>query len=214
MRIFIFLYLILYVILFSVAYSFFFIFKPYTYVDNATSKIICSKDSSQFDAGWNFVYTFDQQLDQFNDKKARKMCQYNAIKDYADTLKTPPAINYSFIPQFIQESNWADALIMFFAPLLLGAIIIEVIRVLLYKATLKNQTLIILLFALIGSLLFFLLLKKPAAQIFCTRQVGRKVNNFKRVIFKFGMFTIHEEDKHIKSILPEFYQKKKKKEGF
>lgn len=208
------IYLISYVIIFSIAYSVFYIFKPYKYVDNATSKIICDKNSAQFDTGWNFVYTFNQQLDQFNDKKARKMCEYNVIKDYADTLKTPPAVNYRFVPQFTHESNWTDALIMFFAPLILGTIFIEAARNVLHKSLLIHQALIILLSALLGFFLFFVVLKKPAAEIFCARQVARKVNNFKRVVFKFGVFPIPEENSYIQSILPDLYQNCLKNEGF
>jgi hypothetical protein len=202
------IYLISYVILFSIAYSAFYIFKPYKYVDNATSRVICDKDNYQVDAGWNLVYTFDQQLDRFNDIKARKICEYNVIKDYTDVYKPPSKINYRFIPQYIQESSWKDALIIFFAPLFLGAIIIEVAYAVLYKSILTNQIPIILLSALFGFILFFFVLKKPVAtKIFCYRQVARKVNNFKRVIFKFGIFPIPEEEKYIKEVVPGIYQK-------
>lgn len=218
------LYLTSYVFLFAIAIGVLFIFKPYKYLDNSTSHIICDKNGRVFEAGWNFIYSFDGKLDSFNDTKARKICEYNSIKDYANVLQTPPQINYRFEPKFIQDSDWADAIFMFFAAFIFGAFIIEIVKIALIFLILKKKTLInspslknLLLFfilsAIIVPLLFLAIVKKPAAVIYCKRQVARKVNNFKNIIFKYGIFPIPQEDKNIQSLLPSIYKNCLKNEG-
>ena len=197
------LYVLNYIALISISIGILYIFKPYKYIDNATSSIICSKDSRSYEAGWNFIYSFDDRLDVFNDAKAGKLCEYGAIKDYGNTLKTPLEKNYRFEPKYIQESSWGDAILMFFAAFILGGLIIQI---LFSRFTFKTTT-TLLFIALAGSpIVFFLLIKNPAAEIFCARQTARKVNNFKRIIFKYGIFPIPEEDTHIKSLLSKVYQ--------
>lgn len=184
------------------------IVKPFTYVDNATSQIVCDKNGQSFEAGWNFIYTFTDRLDTFNDEKARKLCEFNIIKDYSHFYKNPLKTNYRFEPKLIQESSWPDAILIFFAVIVLGTTVIGRFskRVFILKY--------VILSAAIGLMLFFLVFKKPSAVIFCQRQIARKVNNFKRVIFKYNIFPIPEEDQHIESILPNIYQNCLKKEGF
>jgi hypothetical protein len=196
-------YIISYIIALLTSIGILYIFKPYKYIDNATSLIICSKDSRSYEAGWNFIYSFDVRLDVFNVAKAGKLCEYGIIKDYGNTVKTPSETNYRFKPKYIQESSWGDAILMFFAAFILGGLIIQL---LFPKLTFKT-TLTLLIIALTTSpIVFFLLIKNPAVEIFCARQVARKVNNFKRVIFKYGIFPIPEEDTHIKSVIPGLYQ--------
>lgn len=195
--------LLSYIVLISISLGILYIFKPYKYTDSATSLIICSKDSRSYEAGWNFIYSFDGKLDVFNDTKARKLCGYGIIKDYGNTVTAPPDVNYRFAPKYIQESSWPDAIFMFFATLIFG---IMVIQFLFHKFTLKNKAYLLAIASISSIFLFFVLVKKPSAEIFCKRQVARKVNNFKRIIFKYGIFPIPEEDKHIKSLIPGLYQ--------
>lgn len=208
-------YFISYVILISAALGIFYIFKPYTYIDNAASTVAC-KNGNQYEIGWNFIYTFNDKLDDFNDVKARKVCEYGAIKDYGNTLKAPEAINYKLQPVYIQESSWADAIFMFFVTLIFGAITTETFRSIYFIHIKKakppespNKLYLKIYLALLLFLvptIFFVIIKKPAQVVFCKRQVARKVNNFKRVIFKYGIVPIPEEDKHIKSILNPLYE--------
>lgn len=197
------LYLVSYIALLSIAIGVLYIFKPYEYVDNATSMIICNKDTRSFETGWNFIYSFDGKLDSFNDTKARKLCEYNSIKDYGNSLKTPLIVNYKLEPKYIQESSWADALLMFFATFIFGVIVIQF---LFSKLNFKIIPTFLLVFLITSPIVFFALIKKPAGEIYCKRQIARKVNNFKRIIFKYGIFPIPEEDSHIKKLLPNLYQ--------
>lgn len=195
---------------FLISLSFFvlYISKPFIYIDSSKSQIVCNKSGQSFESGWNFIYTFADKLDSFNDTKARKLCEFNIIKDYSNTYKTPVEVNYRFEPKFIQESSWADAFFMFFTSLIIGGIIIKVFRLL------TSSVKLVLLSFVIAPLIFFFIFRKPAATIFCKRQIARKVNNFKRIIFKYGIFPIPEEDRHIKEFLPNLYQKCLKNEGF
>lgn len=202
-------YLLLYPIIISVSLGTLYIFKPYTYIDNAKSLIVCHKNHASFEIGWNFIYTFDDKLDPWNDEKARKICEYNVIKDYINTVQTPKEINYRFEPKYIQESSWLDSILMFFATLVAGIFFLEVTKKILIGETSdriwsRAYAFISIILAIV---LFLFILKKPAAMIYCKRQVARKVNNFKRVIFKYGVFPIPEEDKHISSLLNPLYEK-------
>lgn len=203
------IYKLSYIILISIALGVFYVFRPYSYVDNSKSTVVCLKDGKSYEIGWNFIYTFEDKLDSFNDIKARKICEYQAIKDYGNTLNTPASVNYQFVPILIQESSWADAIFMFFATFIMGGILIELITKLSSSIlTRKISSGIFLLSTVIFvPLLFFLIIKKPADIIFCKRQVARKVNGFKRIIFKYGLFEIPEEDVHIKSVIPGIYKK-------
>ncbi len=194
------------------------------YLDNAKSHIICNKNGAPFEIGWNFVYSFERKLDDWNDIKARKLCEYNLIKDYGNTLKTPAEINYRFEPKYIIESSWADAIFMFFATFIFAVIAIEAIRILYFTFFLKKQApthtldkkkvaIFILMALVLVPLLFFTLIKKPSAVVFCQRQIARKVNNFKRIIFRYGIFPIPEEDQHINSVIKPLYEKCLENEG-
>ena len=140
-------------------------------------------------------------------------------------MQTPVKVNYRFEPKYIQESSWTDAVLMFFATIVFGAIIIEVLNNIInskpkkeefelkfYKN--KNSLLGFFLFLILAIVLFFFLLKKPSVQIYCNSQVATKVNNFKRIIFKYGVFPIPQEKKHINSVIPKLYRSCLENEGF
>lgn len=217
-------YIVSYLILIALSLGIFYIFKPYSYVDNNKSLVICSGTNASYEIGPNFIYSFAKTLDTFNDVKARKICAYGAIKDYGNMLKTPTEINYRFEPKYIQESDWADTVFMFFATLVVGAIAIEILRVIISKALtqqrpvmrelkVKEVVFFFLLCFFLALPVFFFVLKKPAAIIFCKRQVARKVNSFKRIIFRYGVFPIPEEDSHIHAVVAPLYEKCLKSEG-
>ncbi len=210
------IYSFFYIVVLTIALGVLYNFKPYSYVNNEKSYILCKKNNMTYEVGWNFIYSFDRKLDSFNDVKARKLCEYGSIKDYGNTLKTPTTVNYQFHPVLIQESNWADAIVMFFASLIIGMLFIETMRILFHTIH-KEKTysyffdrrsfaqffLITIIFA---SILFLILLHKPAAMVYCKRQVARKVNSFKRIIFKYGVFPIPEEDININTHLIPLYK--------
>lgn len=200
-----------YSVIVALAISAFYIFKPFVYVDNAPSRIICN-NGAEYEAGWNFIYSLDGKLDDFNDAKARKLCMHGAIKDYGNTLSVPLEKNYRFEPQYITESSWADAIIMFLGVIFFGIVIAESVSIIFLK---KNSEVFdqkkLLVFGvailIIGFLGFIIFLKVPVEKLHCQRQVARKINNFKRIIFKYGIFPIPEEQKHLDKAAFEIYNK-------
>lgn len=193
-----FLYLVTFFILVSISIGLFIAFKPYKFVDNDKAKVICSKNGSSFDIGPNYIYTLTDHLDDFNDKKARKLCEYNIIRDYGDAYKTPETKNYQFKPVFSTDSGWGDAFLMTSIPLLLSFILISRRK--------QNISYIIAVIAL-SSLFFIFFLKKSAVSIYCRRQLAAKVVNFRNSAFKSGVIPIPEENKHIDPTVKSLYEK-------
>ena len=117
-------YLISYPVLISLSIGIFFIYRPFAYVDSVKSYIVCNQSKSTFEIGPNFIFAFTDILDEFNDKKARKLCKYGLVKDYADTLKTPGRQNYTFYPIYTTESSWIDAFVISFIAFIFGSTLI------------------------------------------------------------------------------------------
>lgn len=176
------------------------IFRPYSFVDNDKAKVICVESGASFDIGPNFIYTLEDKLDSFNDQKARKLCQYNIIRDYGNTYQTPDKVNYQFKPVYTKDSSWGDAILIALTILSLGILLVKLSK---YTLNLRNTIFILIL----GIVLFFLFIKKPANIIFCQRQIAQKVVNFKNSAFKGGVIPIPEDDQHIKSIIKPLYEK-------
>lgn len=76
----------------------------------------------------------------------------------------------------------------------------------------KKKLPLILTGAVFGIILFFLLLRKTAIQVFCVRQQYVKIANFRSSAFKLGLIHIDEEEKYINSIINSLYQKCLRKE--
>lgn len=204
------LYASAYSILISISLGAFIIFQPFRFVDNEKSQVICDKNGAAFDIGPNYVYAFGQTLDDFNDKKARKLCEYNIIRDYGDLYRIPDAVNYKFKPVFAKDSSWADATVIFVTSFLAGSLVIEIIKKIarmLSRATPKNffRPKYFLLLTLFTSLSFILFVRKPATKILCFRQFAQEVVNFRTAAFKYGVYRIPEEDKHIESLFKPVY---------
>lgn len=121
----IFLYLFSYTIIVSFSFAVFMILKPFSYIDNVNSYIVCDNES-RFDIGPNFIYSFEDKLDEFNDGKARKLCEFNLIKDYGKSLKTAKKLNYVFYPVYKQESSIQNSFLGFIITLLFGILAIEI----------------------------------------------------------------------------------------
>lgn len=118
------LYILAYLILISLSLGAFYIFKPYSFIDNEHSKIIC-KNGAHYDIGPNYIFTLGNKLDAFNDRAARELCAYSVIRDYGNYYKTPPDVNYQFLPVYIKESSWGDAILVTLAAFLSGAAVID-----------------------------------------------------------------------------------------
>jgi len=189
---------------FSLAISAFFLFKPFNYIDNDQSAVLCD-NGGIFNIGPNYIYSFEDRLDSFNGIKARKLCQFNAIRDYNDTYKSPETINYQFKPIFSQDSSWPDALLMASAVILAAWLLIGFF----VKKDLKNYFSFKYIFIsfLLGTAVYFVVLRQPTINLYCQRQVAQKVVNFRNSAFKYGVLSVPEEDKHIKEITPEIFQK-------
>lgn len=127
------LYIALYIFLASFSLAVFRYFKPFTYIENNTSYVIC--DSGQkFQIGPNSIFAFNRTLDSYNDIKVRKLCQYQIIRDDINMYKTPDKINYRFSSIEVQQSSWINAVLALCLAFSVGSIIIElVMKLLSYK---------------------------------------------------------------------------------
>ena len=135
------LYLLSYLILISFSLGVFYVFRPFKFIDNSKSYLLC-KNNYRYFIGPNLVYSFNGRIDTYNDKKARKVCEYGIIRDYSDTFKTP-SLNYIFNPVYSQESSWFDAAFSFFLAIAVGTIltetIVKIITLSFFKKNLTNS---------------------------------------------------------------------------
>lgn len=207
------LYLLLYGVLIGLFMYVFFIFRPFTYIDNDASQIVCTKSGGEFTIGPNYIYTFENKLDAFNDSKARKLCEYGVIRDYGNTYQTPRSLNYRFTPVFAKDSSWGDAILMGIAVFILGAALIESLKKGILFLTQEKErhqqlSLIYLIVSVFLGIIFFMaVLRKPTRIAFCTREIARKVVNFRNSAFKYGVISVPEEDIHIRDSSRVLYQK-------
>lgn len=201
------LYLASYFLLIAFSVSIFYVFQPFQFVDNSKSSLAC-KNNNRYFIGPNLVYSFDGKIDAYNDKKARKVCEYGLIRDYKDEYKAPSSVNYIFNPVYSQESSWSNAAFAFFLAFSLGIVFIEVVfksvsLLPLLKKHMIHFTLLIFLSVLLGGLLFNFLLKKPTTQIYCKKKVNAMTLNFKLSI----NFTAQsEEDQYVNNLMKKLYQ--------
>ncbi|OGK08675.1 hypothetical protein A2767_01240 [Candidatus Roizmanbacteria bacterium RIFCSPHIGHO2_01_FULL_35_10] len=70
-----------------------------------------------------------------------------------------------------------------------------------------NKKILRVLFTFIlAILIFFLLLKKPATQLYCWRKINIKIDNVKEAAYYLGVIPLPEEDDYINSIKNNLYQ--------
>ncbi len=166
----------------------FLFFQPFKYLDNEKSQIICNKNSQAFDIGPNYIYTFDDKLDSFNDIKARKLCEFGIIRDYGNMYKASNKVNYSFKPLYAVESSWSVALFLSIVVLTVGTIVVRPLQKLI-----THHLLVILL----SGVIFAIFLYKPTQAAFCLKKTAKKVMNFRNAAFKNGVYVLPEEDRHV-----------------
>ena len=173
--------------------------RPFNYVDNDNSHIVCSNNHQIFDSGPNFIYTINNKLDAFNDAKARKLCRYIIIYDYNNVYETPKEKNYNFVPVYLTESSWPNAifisLVIFFA----GAWMIET---LLGKVKLK---LIIILALAAGALFYLVFSNNYVNQVYCRRKIDTKVYYYRQSVRKYSAAETYENS-DIASLVSALYK--------
>lgn len=130
----VFIYLVFYTLILALAAGSFIIFRPIVYVDSTKAKIYCA-DGKEYGANAVFIFSLNGGLDEFNDKKARKLCEYGTIFDYQDAFAIPAKINYRFDPVFYQESSYPEAGLGFILTFTIGAFIIETVSFIFFKLT-------------------------------------------------------------------------------
>jgi len=128
------LYCLTYSIIISISLGALVIYKPVTYIDNGKSSIVCTKNNQKFEMGPNFIYIFGDKIDDFNDSKARKLCEYGLVKDYGNTLQKPSNVNYTLDIVMTQDSSWTNAIIAAFVLFIFGMIVIEAFFFLITKS--------------------------------------------------------------------------------
>lgn len=194
------IYFLIFFILFSLSFTVFYLFRPYSYIDQSKSKIVCNNNKTIYDVGPTFFFAFERKLDPKTDKNVRKLCEYSIINDYQDTYKSPRKINYRLIPVYNQEGSWTDAFLIslvIFAPALL----------------LRAQKAIITSAFFLAIVGFFLLLKIPTKKLYCERQMASRINNFKKSAYGFGLTRIQQEEPYMRTILYQVFQKCLENEG-
>lgn len=127
------IYIILYIILFSLSIGSFVLFRPFTYIDNDHSYVLCKSDNVRYELGPNYIFAVGEQLDPFNDAKARKLCEHKIIRDYNHSYPTPEKQNYTFLPAKFQDSSWLNAIFAFLITFFLGMGFIELFHFLFLK---------------------------------------------------------------------------------
>lgn len=131
-------YFVFHTVVVAIAFTASSIYRPFTFVDNDHSYVLCHQSNTKYETSPNLIFAVDEKLDPFNDKKARKLCQYQIIKDYGDTYATPGQINYTFLPALRQESSWLQAAFAFFIVYVFGSVVISLI----FKPMTKNNSLL------------------------------------------------------------------------
>ena len=121
------LYLFFYSLLLAVVFGVFIVFRPFTYIDNDHSNVICRTDNAHYETSPNLIFLIDEHLDKLNDVKARKLCQYHIIRDYNNTYESPTHINYTLLPAIAYESSWINDIFVCLVTFFIGASLIEII---------------------------------------------------------------------------------------
>lgn len=114
--------------------------KPYTYIDSDKSLIVCS-NTKAYPAGKNSIYIdSDGSLSDYNDEDARKLCEYDIIKDYSDKYETPSYKNYEVKVVHSTRGSWESVLTTFLIGIAIVYTIFEIIkRVFLYIVVGKSM---------------------------------------------------------------------------
>lgn len=127
-----------YIFILTLSMAVFYVFRPYSYVDNCSSYINCTNKNVKYPLGPSFVYCFGDKLDSYNSKKSRKLCEYGIMWDYQDTYKVNNKTNYRLNLIYQQESSWINAFLISSLTFIIGVIIIETFKTVLLKLVFKK----------------------------------------------------------------------------
>lgn len=202
-----FLYFFAYIILVSFALAIFWILRPVTYFDNFKSQIVCSS-GTLFSIGPNSIFSLNGKFDQFNDKKARKICQYGIIYDYKEDFKTPEKLNYTIKSVIREDSDFVQAGLVSGLFFLAGAYLIKFVT--------KNDKFMsgytrIAVFIFSFSI-FLIILRKPASLIYCKRAKAIILSELEKSARKGGRELNQIEVEHLKIPIDAEYKNCLKKE--
>ena len=209
---------------FSIAMAVFYLYRPYSFIDHSSTKIVCNKNNVGYDIGPSFFYVFAEKIDPLTDKNVRKLCEYSIINDFGDTYKTPAKVNYHLEAIYEQEGSWGDVILLSSTVFFLGLIIINSLSSfwqaegasrILKKSIDSGQARVTnyVIAFIISSVIFHFFLKKPAKYIFCERQMASRSNDFKKSAYGFGWNRIQEEQDRMNYVLGQTFKKCLKKEG-
>ena len=193
--------LISYSLIIFLSISVFMLFRPFPYVDNDRSYILCYTNRVRYEITPNLIFAVDSQLDNFNDSKARKLCAYQIISDYNNVYPTPKEKNYTFLFAKTTQSSWPNALFAAFLVYLSGLVLVRSLGILRHPPN-KKYFLISLIF---GFIIYFFFIKDPANKLFCKRQADFKLYNFLKAVKKNSAPEKIELNEEVKKFVSNLY---------
>lgn len=189
---------LIYILIISLSIGAFWLFRPFQYIDNYESRVICN-NGVIYQTGPSVIFSTDGTIDTWNEKKTEKLCAYGMVLDYYDMYKAPGNVNYRFSPAYQTDSSWQQALFAFLVLSGLGILTIESVQKLFrlhYKVNWPFGVAILLG----GCVLFFFLFKKPFNYLYCQRKVTLVTWDFRRSANRSGKTMPKEEEDYVKSI--------------
>lgn len=168
-------------------------FKPYEIVDSQNSYINCNNGKKYtLENAKIYLFVGDKYMGQYNDTKARKVCEYGIVDDYPNNYKTPIYANYTVDTVHKMSGAWKDVILT----IVIGCL------VLFFGLNLIKETLLYLFFGRpfsLGWLIKFIsLFKGNNDSTTSIKTHGKIVEDYGKVITKIAQ----EKYKYPSSIYP------------
>ncbi len=189
---------LIYVFIISMSMGAFWSFRPFQYIDNYESRVICNNNQI-YQTGPSVIFSSDGTIDAWNEKKTEKLCAFGMVLDYYDMYKAPGTVNYRFSPAYQTDSSWQQAIFAFFVVGGFGILVAEALLELL-KINYKVNWVFIGAVILGGILLFFFLFQKPFNYLYCQKKAILVTWDFRRSANRSGKTMPKEEEGYIKTI--------------
>lgn len=161
------------------------LFKPFKYIDNFNTMIKCS-DGKEVSSGATIVFTYDGQLDNFNQTKALKVCAYDIVFDYGNQFPYPQNVKFEYLIKTDRYSSWFQAgfVVMLFLILILMILKLSNIHLVkdlyLFYSQNKLVSLCTIVLYMVISLLFFqVFFKSDLQNIYCKNVLQIQQKDFK-----------------------------------